>query len=132
MNDILLSQEVAAVLSSGYTLGLRTIAAAQADVDVERPSLTISGEWDRYGDVTRKGVLTMELLTRAGLGTHATLTDALLLAIMGNSAKAAFISAITTRGHVKNVTYGIKEIIADTAGDDIRTTITLNMAWQFV
>src|SRR4051812_3528801 len=76
MDDLLISQELAAVLSSEAYAAFADlmkatpekppgIFAMQAGADTTRPMLGISGEFDTYG-VRRKGTLTLMLHTRVG------------------------------------------------------------------
>ena len=140
--DLLISEEIASVLIASYQLGIAHINAAQAADDLSRPSLSITGEWQQYGESFRKGTLDLELRSRTGDETvgneHATMFAALLKALLGadlitaDAAKATFKLALATRAKVNALDYGPKEIIGDTDGDDLRSKLTLNMAWQFV
>lgn len=140
--DLLISREIAAVLAASYTLGIAHIGAAQAAEDLSRPSLSVTGEWQPYGESFRKGTLELELRSRSGDETagheHDAKFAALLKALMGAdtitqaTAKATFKAALATRAAVNVLDYGPKEITADVDGDDLRTKFTLNMVWKFV
>jgi len=140
--DLLISQEIAAVLAASYTLGIGNIHAAQAAADLARPSLAVSGEWQQYGESFRKGILTLEFHSRAGSETssheHQTMFGALLKALLGGdtitqaSAKSTFKAALATRLAVNVLDYGPKEITSDVDGDDLRTQLSLNMVWRVV
>lgn len=142
MNDLLLSQELAAVLAASYTLGIPTIHAAQAAASLTRPSLSITGAFTPYKETFRKGTLTLELRSRTGDETseaeHQSRFSALYAALFGADtisrpvAKATLIQALATRAAVNLLDYGPKEITADLDGDDLRTEITLNAVWTFV
>ena len=140
--DLLISQEIAAVLAASYTLGIGNIHAAQAAADLARPSLAVSGEWQQYGESFRKGVLALEFRSRSGEETeaaeHQVMFEALLKALLGAdtitqaSAKATFKAALATRAAVNVLDYGPKELASDVDGDDLRTQLSLNMVWKFV
>lgn len=140
--DLLISQEIAAVLLASYSLGIAEIHAAQSASDIAPPRLSVTGEWQHYGEAFRKGTLSLELRTRAGDETvsaeHETKFKALLKALLGadtiarSSAKATFTQALATRAKVNLMDYGPKEIVSDVDGDDLRTQLTLNMVWKFV
>lgn len=139
--DLLISHEIAAVLLASYSLGIAEIHASQSAADIARPLLSVTGEWQHYGEAFRKGTLDLELRSRTGddaAGEHQTMFAALLKALLGadaitvGSAKATFKQALATRAKVNVLDYGPKEIIGDTDGDDLRSKLTLNMVWKFV
>jgi len=141
-NDLLISQEIAAVLKASYTLGIAHVNAAQAAADIVRPSLSVTGEWQQYGETFRKGSLTLELRSRTGDETAGHEHDAMFAALLGalcgagaissSSAKATFKAALATRAVVNVIDYGPKGIESDVDGEDLRTVLTLNMVCKFV
>lgn len=141
-SDLIISQEIAAVLKSGYTLGIAHIGAAQSSEDLSRPCLSVTGDWQQYGESFRKGTAEFEFRSRQGDETagheHDTMFGKLLQALCGSltvpaaTAKASFKSAIATRAAVNVLDYGPKEIACDVDGMDLRTKLTLNMVWKFV
>lgn len=151
MNDHLILTELAEYLAdvSGLATLIPNMLPAQSGLGTERPLLTISGDWKSYSITRRKGTLTLELRHRVGDETeaqHQTAFEALHIALMGAqgadaaaskaalaAAKAALKSALATAGNVTVTDYGYAEnaIVANVEGDDLVTTLTLVMVWQF-
>lgn len=135
MDDALFAAELAAVLgdTETYPLGFATVAAAQAGVNVERPSLTISGSYEAFGSVIRKGTVDLELRSRFDeQAEHRTRFSALWAALMADGAAASLITRISGREAVELLSYGRNKVEADVDGEDLRTLLTLNVAWRFV
>ncbi len=155
MNDNLIAQELAAVLSAAPYAALHAAIPvkqpAQAGAELARPNLEISGMWKPYGH-RRKGVLIFTLKGRMGdeqkaAPNHADRFELLYQSLCGGpgttvaetranfaAAKEALKAAVNARGKVTLDEYGLGEdaIMAGDDGTDLVTTLQLMCIWSFV
>lgn len=126
-----------------------SIFGQQAAAVATRPTLTISGVFDEYG-TRRIGTLMLEVRSRLGDETtdreHQTRFLLLMTSLLGAqgadfattqanqaAAKVALKAALAARGKVTVVDYGPAQnaIEATVDGDDLRTVLSLRMAFAF-
>ena len=126
------------------------IASAQDAATLQRPTLAIHGQFQNYGPARRVGDLMLELRSRVGDERddkpHAARFNALWTALFGAdstdphtqqdnlaTAKAALKAALAalSSGAVSLADYGPAEKAVEQTfdGEDLRTTITLRVAW---
>lgn len=159
MNDNLIAQELAAVLSStaqdapyaAMRAAIPTIQPAQAGAQLARPNLEISGAWKPYGH-RRKGMLILTLKGRMGdeqtaSPNHSDRFELLFAALCGApgatvaetrsnlaAAKEVLKTAVNARGKLTLDEYGLGEdaVAAGADGEDLVTTLQLMCVWSFV
>lgn len=143
MNDNLILSEVAATLAAHYApllAAVPRILPAQAAGDTGRPVLTVSGDFKPYRETIRKGVLTLELRSRAGDDTstppnHQSRFDLLFAAMLGEGAFAAFKGFISARGKIDVRLIAPAEddvIVIEAEGEDLVTTLNLHFICHFI